>query len=203
MTSLIRTNRSSNGMNALFIALTVNHCSSLHPYPNASTSRASSRDIEVPLISRLSVLTVTRNRRSRRSPMGCSAIEGAAPVCTLDDGHSSSGIRLSRTYAASRPSTLPVMSSTMRTPWPSRSAPHHCSACQMPGGRVPRLGAGDVEADHPEIAVPDGQLGDLHRTGRVAHCGEQCGGPDRGTRLGRLGAAVAEPGQYRLDGLVQ
>jgi hypothetical protein len=30
-------------------------------------------------INRLSVLTVTRNRRSASSPMGCSAIDGAAP----------------------------------------------------------------------------------------------------------------------------
>ncbi len=53
-------------------------------------------------------------------------------------GHISSGMRLSRTYADSPPSTgMPssptVMSSTIRTPWPRRSAPHHWIASQMLG----------------------------------------------------------------------
>ena len=58
-------------------------------------------------------------------------------MLTFDVGHSSSGMRVSRMYAASRPSCSlpigPVMSSTMRTPWPSRSAPHHCTASQIDG----------------------------------------------------------------------
>src|SRR5262249_269491 len=70
ITSLIRTRRSSEGVNELFIALMVNHCRSAQPYPNASTSRASSRDTDVRLMSRLSVLTVTRKASSRSSPMG-------------------------------------------------------------------------------------------------------------------------------------
>src|SRR5688572_7228880 len=56
ITSLINANRSSNGMNALFMALTVNHCNSAQPYPKASASSTISRDIDVPLINRLSVL---------------------------------------------------------------------------------------------------------------------------------------------------
>src|SRR5262245_13949448 len=60
ITSLISANRASNGMNADFIAFTVNHCMSSSVYPNAVTSRANSLLIDVSLISRLSVLTVTR-----------------------------------------------------------------------------------------------------------------------------------------------
>jgi len=46
---------------------------------------------------RLSVLTVTRKRRRRRRSIGCSSIDGAAPVCTFEVGHISSGPRVSRT----------------------------------------------------------------------------------------------------------
>ena len=44
---------------------------------------------------------------------------------------------------------------------------------EVPGGRVARLGAGDVEADHPAVAPGDGELGDLPRAGLVAHRGQQ------------------------------
>ena len=40
--------------------------------------------MEVSLISRLSVLTVTRKLRRRSRPIGCSAMEVAAPVCRLE-----------------------------------------------------------------------------------------------------------------------
>ena len=49
------------------------------------------------LISRLSVFTVTRNRSPASRPIGCSAIDLAAPVCRFEVGHLSSGIRRSRT----------------------------------------------------------------------------------------------------------
>ena len=134
----MRASRSSKGRKADFIALMVNQRSVAASCPKACTSDHISSVIEVPLISRLSVLTVTRKRRSVSNPIGCSATEDAAPVWTLLAGQSSSGMRLSRTYAASRPSSTEpssatVMSSTMRTPWPSRSAPHHCSASQIDG----------------------------------------------------------------------
>ena len=67
------------------------------PYPNASVSARNSDDSVTPLISRLSVLTVTRNSSSRSSPIGWSLIDVAAPVCTFEVGHISSGIRRSRT----------------------------------------------------------------------------------------------------------
>ena len=100
------------------------------------------------------------------------------------------------------------MSSTMRTPCPSRSAPHHwmrlpdrrqperlarvdgevevlplqvLEGVQVPGGRVAGLGAGDVEADHAAVAVAHRELGDLHRAGRVPHGGQQGAHPDRPT----------------------
>ena len=95
--------------------------------PVTSLSCTISVVIDVSLMSRLSVLTVTRKRSRRSMPMGCSAIEPTTPVFMFDVGHSSSGMRRSRTYAARRPSFSspggPVMSSTMRTPCPSRSAP--------------------------------------------------------------------------------
>ncbi len=95
ITVLISASRSSNGANALFIALIVSHCTSDKPYPNASLSAANSDDRVTPLISRLSVLTVTLNDSARSNPIGCSLIERAAPVCTFDVGHISSGIRRS------------------------------------------------------------------------------------------------------------
>src|SRR4029079_17044930 len=78
-TSLIRRRRSSNGANALFIALIVSHSISPRPMPKAASSAANSDDIETPLINRLSVLTVTRKRSRRRRSIGCSAIDAAAP----------------------------------------------------------------------------------------------------------------------------
>ena len=92
----------------------------------------------VSLISRLSVLTVIRNLARASRSNGCSAMLLTAPVCTLELGHNSSGIRLSRKMDASRPnrtwpSARTSMSSTMRTPWPSRSAPQNAIASWMDG----------------------------------------------------------------------
>ena len=89
--------RSGNGANAHFIALTVSHSKSSRPQPNASASCTISLVIDVSLISRLSVFSVTRNRSRRSMPIGCSAIVGTTPVLTFDVGHSSSGMRRSRT----------------------------------------------------------------------------------------------------------
>ncbi len=142
MTSLMSRSRPSNATNALFMAFSVSHSISSKPIPNASTSRRNSSVGVIPLIRRLSVFTVTRNLSRRRRSMGCSAMDGATPVWTLEVGHISSGIRRSRTYAASRPSAgRPSgrirMSSTIRTPWPRRSAPQICSASQIEGSPYP------------------------------------------------------------------
>ena len=92
----------------------------------------------VSLISRLSVFTVTRKRSLASGPTGCSAIDGAAPTCTFDDGHISRGTRGrartppgARARAPRRPSVW--MSSMMPTPCPRRSAPHTCSASAIDG----------------------------------------------------------------------
>ena len=82
----------------------VSHSISPSPSPNASSSAANSLDSETPLMSRLSVLTVTRKRSRRSRSIGCSSMDGAAPVCTLDVGHISRGTRRSLTYEARRPS---------------------------------------------------------------------------------------------------
>ena len=70
---------------------------SLHDQSKVSTSPASSEERLIPLIRRLSVFTVTLNLRRRSSPIGCSASEGTAPVCTFEVGHISSGMRRSLT----------------------------------------------------------------------------------------------------------
>ena len=49
---------------------------------------------------------------------------------------------------------------------------------EVPGGRVPRLGAGDVEAGDPAVAPGDRQLGDLAGAGLVAHGGQQLADDD-------------------------
>ena len=97
--------RSSNGMKADFIALIVAQRRSSNVHPASLTSSDISRVMDVPLIRRLSVLTVTRNLSRFNSEMGCSATDSAAPVCTLLLGHISSGIRRSRTYDARPPRT--------------------------------------------------------------------------------------------------
>ena len=79
------------------MALIVSQLMSLQDQSNASTRPASSEERLMPLMRRLSVLTVTRNRSWRSSPIGCSAREGTAPVCTLEVGHISRGTRRSRT----------------------------------------------------------------------------------------------------------
>ena len=65
--------------------------------PASSTSSCISRVIDVPLIRRLSVLTVTRKRSFFSMVIGCAAIDSAAPVCRFELGHISSGMRMSRT----------------------------------------------------------------------------------------------------------
>ena len=118
----------------------------------------------------------------------------------------------------------------MRTPWPSRSAPHHWIACQMLGspnaspawmvkwkfsrcrysnasrcrvGGKPASAPAMSKPTTPAVPVAHRQLGDLHRPGRVPHRGQQRADPDRTAAAGRRGAAVGEPGQHRLDHLGQ
>ena len=111
---------------------------------------------DVPLISRLSVLSMTRNLSrasseigwrwtSRRRSGGCCsgtspagsgrpgrrppAAPGTEPRSTSANVVSPWAAALSSHAGNGRPST--VMSSTIRTPCPSRSAPHHWIASQM------------------------------------------------------------------------
>ena len=88
---------SSNGMNALFMALTVNHWRSSRVHPKASQHNCISLVMDVPDIKRLSVLMVTRNPSERSMPIGCASIDGATPVWMFEVGHSSRGMRRSRT----------------------------------------------------------------------------------------------------------
>ena len=143
-------------------------------------------------------------------------------------------MRLSRTYAASRPSRGPstggvdvvddphaVAEPVGAAPLerlPDRRQPERLAGVdgevevlplqvlervQVPGGRVAGLGAGDVEADHADVAVPHRQLGDLRRPGGVAHRGQQGADPDRRARRPGLDRAGLEPGQHRLHHLGQ
>ena len=95
--------RSSKGINALFIAFTVTRCKSAKFQPNAPINSFISWVIEVLDINRLSVLTVILNLNLAKTPIGCSAIVFAAPVCKFEVGQSSNGIRRSLTYDANRP----------------------------------------------------------------------------------------------------
>ena len=74
---------------------------------------------------------------------------------------------------------------------------------QVPGGRVPGLRPGDVDADHADVPEPDRQLGDLHRAGVVPHRGEQRADPDPVTVRGRPRRPLGEPGQHRVHDLVE
>jgi hypothetical protein len=71
---------------------------------------------------------------------------------------------------------------------------------QVPSGRVPRLGAGDVETDHAVVTVLDDELRDLARVGLVPHRGEQLTDDDRpvGRRL-----TLVEPALHRRDDVLE
>ena len=130
-----------------------------------------------PLISRLSVLTVTRKCSRRSSPIGCSAIEAAAPVCTLECGHISSGMRLSRTYAASRPSSTVAVVADV-------DVVDDADAVAEPVGAAPLDGLPDRR--QPEgLARVDGEVGVLAL--EVLEGVEVAGG-----RVARLGARDVE-----------
>ena len=150
-------------------------------------------------------------------------------------GHSSSGMRLSRTYEARRPSfdravvgDLDVVDDAHPVAEPVGAAPLEglpdggqperlarvdgevvvlplevLEGVQVAGGRVARLGTGDVEADDAQVAVAVGEFGDLQGAGRVPHRGEQ--GADADAVAGGAGPplALAEALVDRLDDLLQ
>src|SRR5690606_5764115 len=70
---------------------------------------------------------------------------------------------------------------------------------QMPGRRIARLGAGDVEADHADVPEANGELGDLGGASGVAHGGEQRADPDRGSGLPRRCRTGLKAGEDSLD----
>ena len=74
---------------------------------------------------------------------------------------------------------------------------------EVPGGRVARLRAGDVEAGDPAVPPGHGQLRDLARAGLVPHRGQQV--PHRDPPLPRLGSghALVEALLDRGDDLVE
>ena len=159
-------------------------------------------------MSRLSVLTVTRNRMSRSTPIGCSAIEAAAPVWTFDDGHSSSGMRLSRTYAASRPSCaarpaarLDVVDDPHAVPEPVGPAPLD----RLPDrGQAERLAGVDGEVEVlpvqvlERVQVPGGRVAGLGPGDVEADHADVAEPHGQLGDLGRAGG-VAHRGQQRAD----
>ena len=80
------------------------------------------------------------------------------------------------------------------------AAMHGLERIEMAGRGKACLGAGDVEADHPQVAMAQGQLCDLRTTGLVAHGGEQRAHGERLT-AGRL--ALAKSLLHRFHHLVQ
>jgi len=75
---------------------------------------------------------------------------------------------------------------------------HVLERVQVPAGRPAGLRPGDVEPDHAQVTVTDGQLGDLQRPRRGSHRGDQGTYGDAGA-----GAAQPETGEDGLDHLVQ
>ena len=73
----------------------------------------------------------------------------------------------------------------------------------MPGRRKAGLGAGNVEADDPAVAILDGKLGDLARPGGVSHRRDERADPDPVTSLGRVGLAPPETQQGGVDDLLE
>ena len=166
------------------------------------------------------------------SPIGCSAMRGGGTGLQVRRrAHLQRDPLVPHVLApagpsVTRPSSCTVMSSTMRTPWPSRSAPHHCSASQIDGSpnaspawmvkcafsrrrysKASRCRVGGKPASAPAMSKPTtppsrnahDELGDLPRAGRVPHRGEQ-GAHDRIGVPGGRGPALAllEPVQHRL-----
>ena len=98
-----------------------------------------SRVIEVPLISRLSVLTVTRKRSRVEQPdrvLGDRGGRAGLHVrvrAHLERDPLVADVRRQAAELGLAVVVRRVMSSMIRTPWPSRSAPHHWIACQIDG----------------------------------------------------------------------
>ena len=162
-------------------------------------------------------------------------MEAAAPVCRFEVGHISSGIRLSRTYAA-KPSEAghpvvadgDVVDDAYAVPEAVGAAPLEglpdrrraeglagvdgevrvlalevLEGVEVAGGRVARLRAGDVEADHAAVAVADHQLGDLARACLVAHRGHELAGDDRVAGVAGLGLPLGEALPDLVDDLLE
>ena len=80
---------------------------------------------------------------------------------------------------------------------------HVLEGVQVPGGRVARLRAGDVEADNSLVAEPDRQFGDLARPRGVPHRGDQAAHRD-GVALAAGGLlAIGEAGKHGVDHLIE
>ena len=147
----------------------------------------------MPLISRLSVLTVTRNRSRFSSEIGCSATDSAAPVWTLLLGHISSGMRRSRTYAARRPSSTSsgsapaaVATSSAYGASPTRDVVDDPHAVAEPVGAAPLDRLPDARQAERLTGV-DGEVGVL--APEVLERVEVAGGREAG-----LGAGDVEAG---------
>src|SRR5450756_774640 len=97
-TSSISMSRSSQGRNALSKPLSAMPASSSTLRSRCSAAQTYSSVRVVPLMRRLSVLSVTLRPRSKYSRKGCAAYESATRVCTLLVRHTSSAIRRSLTY---------------------------------------------------------------------------------------------------------
>src|SRR5438045_3519379 len=64
--------------------------------------------------------------------------------------------------------------------------------------RIARFRSGNIETDNAVVAIADGELGNLNRTGELAHCGD-----DEAHRYAGLALASLESAQDRLDCLVE
>ncbi len=122
------------------------------------------------------------------------------------------------------------MSSTIRTPWPNRSAPqkamaswidgnpesltrvdrevsvritHVLERVEVPARWVSGLGAGDVEPDHSAVPESHREFGDLPRPGGMPHRRQETADADLPSRDPGSGFAGPETFENVLDDLVQ
>src|SRR5581483_3979492 len=114
--------------NEAWTPLTASPASAARSSPKAAAIRRYSSVSEVPNIGGSSLFSVTNRPSASRRGSGCAARSGTWPVQTLEVGHTSSGVWVSRSRATSRGSARQLV------PCPIRSAPKPSSASQIVSG---------------------------------------------------------------------
>ena len=207
--------RSSNGMNALFIALIVNHCSSrpapaerLHQQRHLPRHRGAAHqpvvgvdgDPEAQVAQQPDRVLGDRRRprRSARSTTGTAPAGSACPARTRPAGRGAAVARRDVVDDA-HPVAEPVGAAPLDR-LPDRRQPERLAGVdgevevlplqvlervQVPGGRVAGLGAGDVEADHAR------RRGTRTASSAISSSGPRAASRSAACRPGSAGPAAA------------